>query len=716
MIINNLTINNFQSYFGNQSLDFSEGLNLIIGSGGKGKSKLFNAFYWVLFGKLYITDIGWCDTDELPQSAKGAMNGHEFINKRALFLAEIGDEVKTKVEIELRDDKARVYIIERSAISIKKAEAYEDSNSWENFKSNIQVRYDDIQGTKIEQGERALFIINKLFPEGIRNYIWFQGETLDNLINFRNKETLKEAVKHISYYPYYERMSDIIEQSSSRIKNLELRKIREANKNNKEIDSLASTIENNNYQIEKLSKEKKDLELGINQIKIALLEDETKIKGLASHTKLVSEYHKLENKISDVLKELTIQDEYQRNQIPKLWILNGIDTMIQESNDIIFNYTNEQNTVPEKKYLDNPGRVKLKEILRDEKCFVCGSNVKEDSDSYKWIQKRLEEQDKYLKEMEEFKINWATSKKFERFIGSIQDYPNEVGISLTLINKQFKTSENEIEKLQNELKRLQNRRKKLDEEIQNIKKRHGINPIKQAGEIGRINYDIDASRTNLERQERAKDTIEIKLGEAKKELKNTHNRLSKLTSKSTTSSVPETEWNQISDFLKNVCNKVQICAREELLTKIEKRANEFYQKFTEHDIGYKGEVKIDKNYEINYDVGLNTSHEDRKKMSIINAMLSLNQEALDIYYPFISDAPTSSFDAITTKNYLLGIKDIFKQSIIMTKDVEKDSEDYYMLYNQPKISKIYILESARYCKENEDPLIHEVSTKTNNVK
>ena len=34
-------------------VEFSNGLNLIIGNGGKGKSKLFNAFYWVLFGKIY---------------------------------------------------------------------------------------------------------------------------------------------------------------------------------------------------------------------------------------------------------------------------------------------------------------------------------------------------------------------------------------------------------------------------------------------------------------------------------------------------------------------------------------------------------------------------------------------------------------------------------------------------------------------------------------
>ena len=44
MLIKRITIDNFQSYYGSQTLEFSQGLNLVIGNGGKGKSKLFNAF------------------------------------------------------------------------------------------------------------------------------------------------------------------------------------------------------------------------------------------------------------------------------------------------------------------------------------------------------------------------------------------------------------------------------------------------------------------------------------------------------------------------------------------------------------------------------------------------------------------------------------------------------------------------------------------------
>ena len=57
MIIKNITIENFQSYHESQTMDFSNGLNLIIGNGGKGKSKLFNAFYSVRYISLGLVGV-----------------------------------------------------------------------------------------------------------------------------------------------------------------------------------------------------------------------------------------------------------------------------------------------------------------------------------------------------------------------------------------------------------------------------------------------------------------------------------------------------------------------------------------------------------------------------------------------------------------------------------------------------------------------------------
>ena len=165
MIIKSITIENFQSYYGEQTILFSKGLNLVIGKGGKGKSKLFNAFYWVLFGKLYITDVGWCDTDGLPQSSKGAMKRHEFINMKALCDAAVDSIVTAGVRLILEDDRGEEYIIERSVAAVrKKGNDWKDSYSWDVKPNILKVSYDSPTGTQVKVTYQAEDIIRRWMP------------------------------------------------------------------------------------------------------------------------------------------------------------------------------------------------------------------------------------------------------------------------------------------------------------------------------------------------------------------------------------------------------------------------------------------------------------------------------------------------------------------------------------------------------------------------
>ena len=320
-------------------------------------------------------------------------------------------------------------------------------------------------------------------------------------------------------------------------------------------------------------------------------------------------------------------------------------------------------------------------------------------------------QDEYLREMEDYTNNLQLNKQFNMYVGKIQDYPDELCRSVSSIDKQYNDIDEKLSKLLAQRKRKIDEKEGYDKEIDEIKKKHGIDPVRQAESAGIISSSIRVSRGNLERKQRDMTMSRNALMSLKKELRDAEEEYSRLSSKdSSVVSVPETEWKNISIFLEDICKRVQENARKILLRKIEDRANLFYKKFTEHDRGYKGNVKIGDDYTIEFDAGLNTSHEDRKKMSIINALLSLNQEAMNIYYPFISDAPTSNFDIDTSQKYLYGIKDIFKQSIIMTKDVDIQSESYKRLLGEGNVGRIYVLESNIFVPEGQEPEKHEVST------
>ena len=717
MIIRSIYIDNFQSYYGSRQIELSEGLNLFIGNGGKGKSKLFNAFYWLLFGKIYITGIGWCSTDTLPQSAKYTMKKHEFFNMKALSETPINGNVKLSVQLELEDDKQISYLIERSAIATnnnnpdwKKADAWEVSNSM------LKVSYDTPTGTKVVLGWEAETVISDLFPDGIRNYIWFQGESLESLINFRNPDTLKAAVKHISYFPYYEKLSSIVNQSRLKIESLESKKIKEANKHNADIKRLMGEIDQIRLKIERAKEEKTKAQSNIDTITINLTESEKKLSGLASFSTLVRDYNQVEADIRGINAQLDVLDKYQREKLPSLWVLRGIQPMLDECREIISQHTEEEATLPEKKYLDNPGRAKLEEILRDGKCFVCGSPVVEGNEAYHWIVNRMREQEQYLKEMEDYTSSLAFNKQFNMFIGKIQDYPDSLSIALSSIDKQFTESMEKMDKLFAQRKKKLEDKRTLDAKIEEVKKKFGVDPVKQADTANIISSTITSSRSSLDRERRKFESANQELNELEKQLRSKEEQLEEKGKGTDVIKVPETEWKKISIFLEDICKRVQENARKELLRKIEEKANEFYIKFTEHDNGYKGCVKIGDDYSIEFDAGLNTSHEDRKKMSIINALLCLNQEAIGTYYPFISDAPTSNFDLETTFKYLMGIKDMFGQIIIMTKDVDVESDNYHELFMQNRVSRIYRLESEVYCEDGKEPEINEVSTRVRQLK
>ena len=721
MKINSITINNFQSYYEEQTIEFGDGLNLIIGNGGKGKSKLFNAFYWVLFGKIYVTSEGWCTTDDLYLSSHKALHKFEYINKKALYDAKIDGKVDCYVQLDLTDDKGHNYIIERQASAIRQpVQEWDKPESWNVSPSSLKVTYDVATGTKNVNGIMAESIITDLFPEGIRGYIWFQGESLDSLIDFRKKQNLKDAVRHISYYPYYEKLTSIISKAKAKIESQESRKLREANKQNSEIRSLILKIDFLRGKIQTEEENKKKYENNIAQIEIALADDETKMQGLAGFSKLIKDYDECEKEILRINNQLTEIDNSQRSLLPSLWILRGTDKLIEKSKEIISSHVELETSVPEKKYIDEPSRAKLEDILnKDHQCFVCGSPVDEaHPHAVEWILNRLRMQEEYYKELDDFRNNLEFSKQFNMLVGKIQDYPDFVLRSLKGIDRQFQETEDEMDRLIAKRRKQLEKKTELDKQIENVKQKYGVDPHREASTVPTLTSNIRASRGNLEKQRKLLESCKSAISDYTRQQQDAERELNSMGANNTgtVTQVAETEWKHISTFLEAVCKDVQEKARKELLKKIEERANEFYEKFTEHDKGYKGRVEIDEDYTITFDGGLNTSHEDRKKMSIINALLSLNQDALQTYYPFISDAPTSSFDPSTTHKYLLGIKDIFGQSIIMTKDVEVGSDKYRDLYNQDNVSRILQLDSQIYRDDAKEPEIWEVSTIVKSLK
>ena len=720
MIVNSVKLNNFQPYYNEHTIELSEGVNLILGVSGKGKSTLFNAFYWVLFGRLHFTENGWCSRSNRgwmlvndPIAGRVAPS-IDIINKRALFEQSDNNPVIVSVEMNLSDDKGYQYTVSREikAVRIDTNGAWDDDTNWQLSDDILSVSFETNMGTLFKDGIEAEEVIRGLFSPSIRNYIWFQGESLEKLIDFKDPNTLADAVKYISYYPAYEDMLNVVNGAIRLISKDEQKKLAERNAQNRDLKILLSQISETEAKLED-AKNKRQTKIDERErIQQKLTENEAKYHALASFSGLVTEYNQWQNKFNSVKDKISEFNDYQIKQTP-IWCLRGIEDLVNEARDIINSYTAIEYTAPEKKYLDNPSRAKLQEILKDKKCFVCGTEFTEHDAAYHYIEERLRLQDEYLKEMEEYTNNLELSKQFNMFIGKIQDYPTNVTRTIGLIDDRYAKSEDAIDKLLAERSRCNAKMQELNNKIEEVKKQYGVDPVRQATSADVVASNMQVNRNSIAKLDDEIRSLDKAIEKYSSELQSKKTKMEFDKSSGSIQGVEESKWRILSEVLQPICKRVQENARYDLLSKIRTTSNQLYEKFTCHDIGYKGLIEISDDYSIKHDPVLNTGHNDRKKMSILNAMLYLNQQAQGVYYPFITDAPTSNLDMESTYKYLLGIQDVFKQSIIMTSYIRVGSEEYSNLLQQSKVSKVYKIEQR---DGGDNPERHEVYSVIEQIK
>ena len=138
MIVKSISIKNFKSYHGDCEFIFKDGLNIISGHEGSGKSNLFDAFMWVLFKRVS----GMRKDEDLDESNVSYINDKI---KQAYFCdSKKGDivcEVRIKVFVpkSIRVNKDREYeIIRRKEIYLNKGikgSSFHDKNVWSSTNS-----------------------------------------------------------------------------------------------------------------------------------------------------------------------------------------------------------------------------------------------------------------------------------------------------------------------------------------------------------------------------------------------------------------------------------------------------------------------------------------------------------------------------------------------------------------------------------------------------
>jgi DNA sulfur modification protein DndD len=694
MIIDKVIINNFYCFLGENILEFSKGLNIISAVNSGGKSQLFNAFYWTFFDKIYA-DVDNNSTKKAWKDGSRQIVCPDFIKEKSID----NEKIECSIEIVLTNeyhlnDEPKDELIE---YTFTKKVTYQNSdNSISVFtKPDLTISFvKDGETEFIPQSNQSWFLA-KIFPASIRKFMWYQGETMDELYDFSNPTTLKNAINEISYFPMYDNMEKIVKASSFSIdkkvdKELMLQKKLTVNQQNliNDISYKTRNIEIKNESITKLKIE-------ISSLQDSIAEEEHKLKGYDKYRDIKEQLNNFDAELLVTKSRIEDSNTYIKETLINKWMLNGCEDLIKASeknlniiNDELKSFQKTTNPVP----ISLPGPEYVEKMITDKICYICERPVLDDTPEYEALVKRLNDfQDNSNQKI--LQDNYTDlNRSRRRLLGDLPDIDSEIKEKNKAIDLLLKNRTRLTKKIAS-VYTDSGHDKELDITVgattasQILSKMQSLSTAKdrKADNLRSVKSELDYLEDSLK-----KDLIE-----KEKTLVNID-----------TNSVESVAKEYIKMFVSSI-GQLRSIAYSKLISEIQLESNRLYSLY----LGGKtqGEIKISNGISI-IDKGtkktlsdLNTAEIMAQKLAVANAFLSLSEKKMKRAYPIVADAPTSDLDHINTYNLTVNIGSSFDQMIIMSKDYALlDSAERDKLIQEAKIVKYYEFNNQIIDKEGND--------------
>ncbi|MCR4801042.1 MAG: AAA family ATPase [Bacteroidales bacterium] len=674
MIIKNIRINNFRSYYGNNQLSLSDRLTLIIGDNGDGKTTLFEALEWLF------------DTT-------GENRKESHISEKRKSELEIGESDVVSVAITFEHDGEKE--IEKSFIFERTSE------------TEIRTRDYKFVGYFIEGPERQSTsgdrLLNMCFEPVIRQYCLFKGENELNV--FDNETALKTLVDTFSGIRQFDELVEMtanFEQKSANAANKELQ-------NDKKVSNQAKEL---NSQLLSIVTAIQDIKNELNQKKISISEFSSKLELLEKNQETSEHYQDLKERIKalkDKRAKLSYLSscDYSTSLLDEYWILRPFPAIIKEFSTKVSSLSlekrrlekqeterrareaGEREAISKIQKLANdavplpwnlPDEATMKEMIDDEICKVCNRPAPKGSDAYNFMVNKLNE---YLAH-----ITAEANKQSQAIENETPLFPNS--FINELHSRQIKLSgetEQEISKIattiSDRLEFISQRKAELDEvdkQLQDLETEQN-DLLMQSG----LSADLlDKSISDLRGFFDAKSRAEIRVAELETNLQlKEHARAEvqeKLSQLEPTSSMTQVYQRVHTAFEK--ITKAFSNAKEQninnFLQMLETESNKYLQKLNKND--FYGIIRIRKTINNSARIELysennsvienpNGALKTTMYMSVLFAISQITTLKREKDYPLIFDAPTSSFGGFKEDTFYNVIDTIDKQCIIVTKDL-----------------------------------------------
>ena len=189
MKIKKIELKNYRQYTGKVEINLGSSkernVNVIVGRGGAGKTNIYNAIVWCLYGEEPYIDARSKDFGLLNESIIGPMDD--------------GGVKEVYVQLELVTNENETYTIKRSIDFRKNGDGVETVGSQDGESDGTKfVAHYYGRGTPAHETTRPVEMIEKILPGKIKNYFFFDGEKLANYFNEQGKRNIEEAIADVS--------------------------------------------------------------------------------------------------------------------------------------------------------------------------------------------------------------------------------------------------------------------------------------------------------------------------------------------------------------------------------------------------------------------------------------------------------------------------------------------------------------------------------------
>ena len=667
MIIRKIQIENYLCYYDNNTFELSEGLNIILGENGEGKTKFFESIDWLFNGENRELDL--------------------LVSAKKLDETEIGESFRVRVSITV-EQFGEKNTITRSFLAQK-----EKPNECTSSSFMIEGITENNLGERNQVDGQVL--LDRIFPFQIRKYSMFKGEAELNI--FDNDDALANLINLFSEAKHYEKYSE----KGAFLREKAEKAVEDSSKSDKKNEALYKKLESEITHLEK-EKAKYQVHLNVTEEEIRKIEGNLQIaEAHVSNADALDILNKRIKEIEEKINRLTssIDENYTTSLFDENWILVNFEPLHKEFAEKVAEQSKHRRQLQSEfdkqigikegerkakaELLNNavplpigvPSKSHMEEMLKDQICKVCNREAKKGSEAYQFMTERLAV---YLKSqmVEEtepeidaplFKFNYTN--RLDNLSISHEDNLKNLRLIRNKITELFEFNtdrKKEIEEL-NEL---------LEAEKSERERILGNSSV-GAEKLGDILKNYNAWQHDLKNRNRDQIDYSTILESLEYELRAKKEEKDKIDTNSANAFLIKTR-NILRD-IETIFIDTKEKKFDEFIGKLQTKSNDFFK--TINVDAFTGTIAFTKRKKMNKTIVQVELQEDGRTfykpnqslltsmhISILFAISKLASEIKEENFPMIFDAPTSSFGENKTTQFLNLIYETDNQKILLIKD------------------------------------------------